>query len=146
MEYKNYSNSISNDEMDKIIGNLSNKYKQLNIKIIILDNKYRSLIYFKILGFWQTVGIFKKYFLGWSSWNSNYIFIYPFNFHPVLHNKDDIIKAIFHEIRHQWQKQNNKIKFSNEKTIEFTYHEWKSLWTEKDAIGFSEEMLKKYNK
>lgn len=146
IKVKNYSNILSNNQIQDLINLLHKKYRNMDIKVYILKNKWQSLIYYPIFKKLQTEYIFKKLTYGIALYKYNKIFLFPFNYKM----KDKKIKAlnviatIYHEIRHKYQEKNFPVKhlrYSLNAKCSLTSSNYNKQWQEKDAIGFSNKIL-----
>lgn len=113
LQIKNYSKNLNTMEIEQVLRLLPKKYQNLNIEIIFPRNKFHCLkwLYLKEY-FYNIPDLFKGVLTGSSSIYYNKIFIYDFNYNFKTWysqiEKMYVFETLFHEIRHQYQRQKTK--------------------------------------
>lgn len=90
MNIINHCKFINNKQIENIINSLSEEYKDVNVNIIFLSNKYQILRYFYLKGIWKIISIL---ILGipydvTCIRKDNYIFICVYKLHMKCNNED----------------------------------------------------------
>lgn len=150
---KSKDKNITNEQIQKCINLLPNKYRNLDIEIIFISNKWQSLKYIYLKEFYHNIPeTFSGLIRGTSCIYYNRIFMYTCNFY---FNEDylkeveklRLINSLYHEIRHQWQRQKMKREFkrynlNNEYKNKVSY---KKQWHEIDANNFASHFSLKFS-
>lgn len=159
MKIVNRTKIYKNKEISDCINLLNKKYRNLNCKVFIIENKFKFLLK-NILNFlFLDTPIGKNFkealdghIFGSHFQDENKIEIYAFNYknQQMEEKKLNILYCILHEVRHNYQKEYFKIKFPKSSQNYINPHEnqkkYLNQWIEKDANGFAKHTMKKFKK
>lgn len=148
IKIKNYSNKISDSELQTFLSLLPELHKDIRIKLYILDNEKQFLFYellnskFSLDDFIKEIrNIFCNESWGKSNVDDNKIYLYDFHLRESYCIYEiSFVSALIHEIHHQIYLQNNKL--LNNK-YEFQYNDKQIKEAEKLACDFAQDIITK---
>lgn len=148
MKILNYSNDFTYSEIEQLISLLPKCFQNLNIEIIFPKNKWHCLKWIYLREYFKNIkGIYKSTIGGSSCIHYPKVFIYSFNYDLYGEygeiGKLRCVQTFYHEIRHQWQRENDKTMFdkynlNKEYKRNIPYEE---QWHEIDAKKFSSAIM-----